>query len=80
MKKYRQGRGQRPLEVPDLPSKEEYDLAYQINWGTKSYPSKRLGNIDRDRLWVEVIKIHNSKSLEDRKWVSRFLIGLGFAQ
>lgn len=80
MKKYRQRRGEAAIEVPDLPTKDQYDFAYKNHWGAGTYPSRRLGDISKERLWIEVNKIYSSKSLDDKKWVRKFLFDLGFTQ
>lgn len=78
MNRYRQGRGCPSLDVPDLPTKEQFDKSYKSRWGDKSYPSKRLGDIPRESLWEEILKMNKSRSMRDRKWMQTFLRDFGF--
>lgn len=78
MKRYRRGRGVLALEVPDLPTKNDFEKSYIDRYGYGLYGSLRLGDVDQDTLWKNLVEIYRSSSFNDRKWCINVLHYFGF--
>lgn len=78
MKKYRISRGRKALDVPNLPSKKDFEKSYFTRCGSGLFTSFRLGHVNKDILWENLSQIYQSKSISDRQWCIRVLNWFGF--